>query len=570
MNNSKQTILVPKPFGNRTKPHRRLTQLCGTLVPIFSKELIPNTELSQKIMLGVSLPPLVSDTFMNVQYKVEAFFCPLRLCFAGFENWWTSKKSNMLDDPSDIDDFSSFYAQVFDFIPYANVPLNGEAQSDSCLQVNPVFAESVAQNRGLRPIFGKGTLLNYLGLKYAFDDVDPDAPSQGGFPLNLGKLVAYHLIWQHWYRAPLVQNECFAVPSRGTYDVANFTAGVIPFLHCNAQSAIVASNSNENRWKLADGCSLFQLRQRNYGFDYFTLGFPSDSQPSMSVQVSNGSFSIASLRASNSLQQWKELYQIAGNRMVDKCKTYGANLSDGVAQRPIFLGSATYDVYTSGVQVTATNNGGNSNPFSYEAGGRVGNAFGSGSDFIIDHFTAHEPGYIMVIGSLVPKATYGSGIPRDLTRYTRAGFSQDDLADYPSYMLQNTGNEPIRAYELCFANADNLDTIFGYSDKYADWFYDYSDAVGEFGANGSLSAFVLQRKFAKNPAINSAFLEISPYDMDDITIISAAVSSFGCQVDIDFDNYYKWPLYPHSMPSLQNPAYEHGVPVSLHRGGFRF
>lgn len=567
MPSNKITVHVPDRFGQRTNHHRRLTQLCGTLVPIYCKEVLPNTEISQKLSIAVTMPPLTSDTYMRVQYKVEAFAIPLRLCFAGFENWFTAKASNVFENPD--------YSPNKDYLPYISMPIlqDGDDEDDK-LHIPFVFSESVSSGmvRFDREVDDRGTLLNYFGISRGEEDI---SINRGAYPLNPGKMLAYHLVWQHWYRAPLVQSECFGVVDSNSFGDPSglFWAGILPFQHYFVQTVAVASMANKDNFLLADGCSLFQLRQRNYGFDYFTQAYPTASQPNMEVTVANGKFSISELRASNSLQQWLEMSQIAGNRLVDVCKVrYGANLKDGVAQRPILLGSATYDVFTSGVTVTAQNDVllEPTNPFSNQAGGRVGNAFGSGSDFIIDHFTAQEPMYIMVIGSLVPKATYGSGVPKDMMRYTKAGFGPSDLADYPSYMLQNTGNEPIYKYELSYRAAVNRNSIFGYTEKYADWFYDRSDAVGEFSSAGSLHSFVLQRIFDSTPEVNSAFLEISPFDMDDITIVNAALSSYGCWVDIDFDTRYLWPLYPNSMPSLQNPAYEHGRPISVHRGGFRF
>lgn len=567
MHSEKITVRVPERFGQRTNHHRRLTQLCGSLVPIYCKEVLPNTEISQAISIAVTMPPLVSDTYMRVQYKVEAFAIPLRLCFAGFENWFTRKKSNLYDEPN--------YAASDDYLPYVSMPILQDGDDpDDKLHIPFVYSEFVTPYmvRFEREVDDRGTLLNYFGISRGEEDI---SINRGAYPLNVGKLLAYHLVWQHWYRAPLVQKECFGVVDPYLYadPQGNFAAGVIPHFHYFGQVVGVATQANKDRFILADGCSLFQIRQRNYGFDYFSNAYPTASQPNMEVSINNGKFSISELRAQNSLQQWLEMSQIAGSRLVDVCKTrYGANLKDGVAQRPILLGSATYDVFSSGVTVTASNPTVETpkNPFAENAGGRVGNAFGSGSDFIIDHFTAQEPMYIMVLGSLVPKATYGSGVPKDMMRYTKAGFSPADLADYPSYMLQNTGNEPIYKHELSYRAAVNRSSVFGYTEKYADWFYDRSDAVGEFSSAGSLHSFVLQRVFDATPEINSAFLEISPFEMDDITIVNAALSTYGCWVDVDFDTRYLWPLYPNSIPSLQNPAYEHGHPITVHRGGYRF
>ena len=70
------------------KSHRNLfTGKCGTLYPILTEEVLPNSTIHLKEAISAKMPPLASDTFMNVQLKTEAFFVPFRLLYHGFENW---------------------------------------------------------------------------------------------------------------------------------------------------------------------------------------------------------------------------------------------------------------------------------------------------------------------------------------------------------------------------------------------------------------------------------------------------------------------------------------------------
>lgn len=554
--NPSVTVTVPNRTLDDKSHHNRLTQLPGALVPILVDELIPGTRVDCSMTLAASLPPLASDTYMRVKYKVEAFFCPLRLCTPSFEPWFVQRLENVLD------------MEVFDLSTYAACLPSAKLPTLNPMSIN----RSNVAAHGTVDVFAPGTLLDYLGLKSS------DVAMSCDTPISFWPAVAYHLIWQHWYRSPLVQRECFASPWLETIGsinpVANnseYLASILPYWKNFTSNFVAVMNvSNKNAFRLADNVSLWELRYRNYGFDYFTNCFPTNSQPSMNVTVSGGSFSIASLRASNSYQQFLELMQLAGNRMVDSVKArYGADLSDGVAQRPILLGSCDYDVYSRGVSVTATNSGFGNNPFENSAGARVGNAFASGTDKIIDGFEVKEPGYIFVIGSLVPIATYGSGTRRYLTRYTSAGGTSADLAEMANPMLQNTGNEPVYQFEVS-SGVTSMSAVFGYSDRYMSW-RDYpSEIHGMFMDGKSLQSFVLQRYFDQPTTLNSAFLEIPANCMDDVTVVTSALSDYGALVDIDFDYRTLVPLFEHSMPSLQNPAYEHGKPITIHRGGFRF
>ena len=85
---NKINVKVPK-FSGFDKSHRNTgTILPGTITPILCDELIPGSRVSLKVNLAAQLAPLVSDTYMNLKLKTEAFFCPSRLCCASFEDWF--------------------------------------------------------------------------------------------------------------------------------------------------------------------------------------------------------------------------------------------------------------------------------------------------------------------------------------------------------------------------------------------------------------------------------------------------------------------------------------------------
>lgn len=89
--NKVQLKVVPKSSFPGKMHFNRGTAKVGSLVPLLIDELIPNTTVDIKQALNVSLPPLASDTFMSVDYCVEAFFVPMRLLYKGFESWFTQR-----------------------------------------------------------------------------------------------------------------------------------------------------------------------------------------------------------------------------------------------------------------------------------------------------------------------------------------------------------------------------------------------------------------------------------------------------------------------------------------------
>lgn len=543
-------VNVPKHSGF-DKSHRNSgTLTCGTLTPLLCDELIPASRVSLKVNLAAQLPPLASDTYMNLKLKAEAFFCPFRLLSKSFEDFFCD------DNPKEVFVNGSPLTDVVPRMPF--------------MDKNSPYAS-----------LGVGSLADYLGLK--------DSQVSGYTDINLAAFEAYHLIWQEWYRNPRVQKPAF-VPQTGG---APAKVKCMPFTYFGttvsgnatqksilspALSADIASD-----WHLYDGVSLFALRQRNFGLDYFTgarvdaqqgpavsLSLPVSGQVSGGTNVSGtGSFTIAALRAANSLQQFRERNNLPSPRLVDQVKArYGATLSDGVAQRPICIGSATYDVDSTGVNQTSADPSGagssTSNPFSAVAA-QYGRAYASGSDFLIEDFTANEPGLLMVLVSLVPEVTYYSGLDRMFTRYTSDG----SIVEMANPLLQNMGDQPIYQHEIAAASGSYYDHVFGYQDRFGEFMFKPNVVHGEMRFGRSLQSFVVQRGFsgATPLDLSSAFLEIPTNYLDQCFAVAGEVSGLSAWYDSILEYHVSMPLAEFSIPSLQDPAYEHGHSISIRRNG---
>lgn len=545
------SVKVPKKSGFDKSHMNLLTTKCGTLTPILCDEVIPNTSVSLKLNLSATLPPLASDTFMRCDLKAEAFFVPYRLCYGGFTDWIQG---------------NPIYAATGEGSTEASFPV---------LQIGSA-AETDA-----------GTLSDYLGYK-----IDAGATPSTLTRVNPLPYVAYHLIYDEWYRNSLIQAPVFRkirpnLSSVGANSTYYNNVGLLPSITYNVLNDNVNNiiDSSTAAGVFADGVKITDLRQRNFGLDYFTTAQPQaqngDAQkvsftvPTSGSDAGNGSFTISALRAANSMQQFLERNGLAGDRFVDYVRAHwGANLNDGVAQRPLLLGSASFDVYSKGIYQTANGAGTNTNnPFDGSVGAQFGSAFASGSDFIINNFTANEPGVIMVLVSLVPRVTYSTGVRRMLTHYigtdpnslfTGKSGGQTDLA---TPLLQNVGNQPIYSYEL----DGNLNSanVFGYTDRYAEWKTMEDELHGLLRDGQNLQSFALQRTFASSssPSIATDFLQIPTDYMDQVTAANDSISNYGVWIDSYLDYKVSMPLSRYAVPSLQDPAYEHGEDVSIQRAG---
>lgn len=539
---------------NKSHVHQ-LSSNVGTITPILIDEVVPNSTVRLRINLGASMPPLASDAYMKCDVAVEAFFIPLRLCYGGFEAWFCQREDNYIDAQND--DFESLPA----YMPVARVNL-GDGATDR-----------------IRDLFGVRGLPDFLGYSGSY---------QSFFEIDINPLpfVAYHLVWQHFYRNPLVEKECFARPKSGGLNPFVFGphfSSILPFVTIleSGNRFIYDADNDDTVWELADGHTIFSLRQRNFDFDYFTNCFPTPTlgEETKVVPAQDGSFTIAQLRLANAMADFQNTNQIAGTRYNDTLKArYGASLHDGVAQRPVCLGSARYNVYNKSLTVQGMNNysaTGQLVPqypeYAEKAGAVLGNAYASGSDLIIDNFTANEPGYILVNATLVPQVTYGSSLDRLLTRYRSVG----SLADMAQARFQGVGNQPVFQYELTgrISSSELMDSrVFGYTDRFADWMTKHDRVSGLLRSGRSLGFMVAQRNFGQNesPTITSSWLKIPRNYLDNIFVFEDNSSHYGYWLEAAFDYTVVMPLAQYSIPSLVDPAQEHGDTFMIHRGGFRF
>lgn len=72
-NNPRISVKVPKRSGFDKSFRNSGSLQCGTITPVLLDEVIPNSRVSLKLNMAVNMPPLVSDTYMNVKLKAEAF-----------------------------------------------------------------------------------------------------------------------------------------------------------------------------------------------------------------------------------------------------------------------------------------------------------------------------------------------------------------------------------------------------------------------------------------------------------------------------------------------------------------
>lgn len=244
--------------------------------------------------------------------------------------------------------------------------------------------------------------------------------------------------------------------------------------------------------QFSDGVNIASLRQRNWSKDYFTSSSTLPQAGNVAtlefdVADDNGNFSIAALRSANSLQKWMERNNIAGYRYSDQIYAqYGIYPSDAIMDRCIYLGRHTQNVYTRSVFQTASYESQDyTNPYN-SVGSKFGSSQAVGEGSLIDNIRVTEHGFLMVLASLVPHAYYSTGVRRYLNRSV--------VGDIAFPLLSGMGDQPIMTSELS-ASSFGDSTVFGYTDRYAEYKYHDDEVHGLLRDGESLQAFALQRSF---------------------------------------------------------------------------
>lgn len=525
-----QSFKVPHRSGHYLGHHVMMTTNVGTLTPLLVHPVIPGTKVRLKALLSASLAPLASDAFLRTQLKVEAFAVPIRFLYGGYESWLTREK---------VFSQSGGYRGVL--LPY--LLLTGSSFKSNC---------------------GAGSLADYMGIRVNRTDLDYIQPSDQ-IRLNIFPFLAYRYIYDTWYRRPDVQVPFFHRPDITSTDL-NQTV-FLPY--------IVMPGSNDTDFGVRNITNLALLNkvQRNFGIDYFTAAqltaqLGDENTVKVETSSSDSFVTISAIRAANSLQVWKERLGVAGPRFNDYLRAnYGTEISDSNGRRPIFLGSGSVEFYSKGVDQSSNNDSVETrNPFKSVASS-YGKPSANGEVNLVDGFVAEEPMYIFVMLSCVPKVNYSSGIERYMLHYTRNG-CEVDLANP---ILQNVGNQPIYQAELSPAGIteSNINGIFGYNQRYSEYMYRNDRVHGLFRTGENLASFVSQRYVNQSPVMSDSFLRIPTNYLNNVSAVNSEVGDYGCMVDSFLDFSVSQPLYDSSIPSLVNPAEEHGRDVVVMRGGKR-
>lgn len=497
------SIQLSKPKKNvfDLSHERKLSMKFGALTPILLEEVVPGDSFRCRTEHMLRLPPMLAPIMHRINVFTHFFFVPTRTIWNNYENFWTGGKDG----------------KTFPVFPVLQLDSTDQAY------------------------FKKGTLADYFGLPVA--DETPVTTSQ---TINALPFRAYQKIYNEYYRD---QNLIDEIP----IDLGDGSSNVLEALTLRFRAFekdyYTSLLPNTQRGDDVLIPTNVQYKPNIVGVD----GSPNIGQPvtigtigsdttllegTTHLQIENieslGS-TINDLRTSVRLQEFLERSMRGGARYVEHVLSFfGVHSKDARLQRAEFLGGGKSPVVISEVLSTFD---------STETAGATmyGHGVSAGSNHSFSRgFSEH--GYIVGIMSVLPRTAYQQGIDKMWLKRDRYEFFYPQFAHLGE---QAVLNKEVYLDWLETTSGDN-DKVFGYTPRYAEYKYRQSSVHGDFRDN--LDFWHMGRKFSSRPALNQAFVEANPANMNRIFADTTDTDKLYVQLYNDVKAIRPMPIF--GTPSL--------------------
>lgn len=518
----------PKRNAFNLSHERKFTTQFGKLTPILCQEVIPGDSFRVNTESLVRFAPLIAPMMQRVDVYTHYFYVPNRLVWNEWEQFITGGEKG---------EYTGINMPIFPkFIVEQKNTTNPESQIvENCLKIG-----SLADHFGF-PSLRHTYLTGQLGITY----------NHAMFPkISQLPFRAYQLIWNEYYRDQNLQDPIEIELGSGYLalnDLNNKTkvesmmqlrnrnwekdyyTSALPFAQKGVEVKLpisgkvsLADNNNTGYWDVPENLqsSANQINDGATNKSIYGSGFNSVPGPNKpyrslsghqtinntdvrvrydpagSLEVTDGNTTINDFRRALSLQRWFERNARAGSRYTEFILShFGVHTKDSRLQRPEYLGGGKAPVSISEV---IQNSQTPSDPLTGEPqhgtpqGNMTGHGLGVGrTNKFTRSFSEH--GYIIGLMSVMPKASYMTGVPRHLLR--------DDPFDFFFPEFAHLGEQPVfngevswRQFGTSLDSSDkNLDT-FGYQSRYAEYKFTPSSVHGDM--RDTLDFWHMARKFS--------------------------------------------------------------------------
>lgn len=519
MNNLFNSVKGVRPKRNAFNFSHKRTFTCnmGQLIPVFTRDVIPNSTWSVSTHELTRFQSLLAPIMDEVNAYIHFWYLPYRLLDNEFNDWIFDHSNDTYDPPyytwNDVEascqseacellrnlytcNFSSENAdseihitarplqayvllvKTFYSNEYVTLPSSLSSAIDQILDFPNGNISTLVANflNGLYNEFGIGHFPHAWSKDY-FTSALPYV--QKGDPVTISLADS----------APVVQNNL------------NFTIDGLPTGSSKVIGLLTSSSTSDDAPLYSEsptGTKNAFLRSDGAGSIEKIIGRLPEGELSADLSEAS-SISINEFRFANALQVFKERLMRFGSKYYEGVKGFfNQNTSDARMFIPQWLGGGKLAINISDIeQTSATANSsttGATTPLGTLAG--KGTAFGSGFAGFTRHFEEH--GIIIGLLFIQPKASYCQGLNKDWTKL-------NDRYDFFNPSFEHLGEQEIKKHELFFSGNDKTNnSTFGYTPRYAEYKHWDNEVAGQF--RDTLAFWTLVRKFDSAPSLNSNFI----------------------------------------------------------------
>jgi hypothetical protein len=522
----------------------------GELIPIYWSEVVPGDKFRLRHEVAVKFAALLAPIFSRFDVFVHDFFVPFRLL--------------MHADGTTYPSWDDFYA--------------GDPEESWATDVLPWIQINDTTKSG----FYEGTLSDYLGLPAITSGT---INSQDEFDINLFPHMAYHLIYDHYYRPEDLQDRV----THDGYDVSrisltggpkttywalyltnprfvsfekDYFRGALPVAYSGSESdveldlTVYGSGSNAIAFSKTAGALPAAGATAMDGARHLEDSGSSDMYFHPGYEIgAEAVLEIMELRRAQSLTRFLEAENRGGKRAPEKILSMFGVISDDLRLSvPQYLGGMKQPVQVSSIKnvsqvldpTAGVNDGAGGatvtvDPQALETG--TAQAYGSSKRF---NLYAKEFGLVMSMLFVRPRTKYKGGIEKFWHKI-------DDRTDFFNPYFQNIGDQEILNVELGYdsmtgvGNA-NLD-VFGYAPRWAEYKFKNSTVSGNFGSDLDYwhNAYMHDTTGPLANGLSDTFVWVNPAK-DEISRIYAVSYTDNLWVNTYNDVQAIRPMYVHDIP----------------------
>lgn len=527
-NNPFTNIRLTKPKRNKfdLSHDKKLTLRMGELIPIMCQEVLPSDSFQIDTAQVMRMAPMLAPIMHKIDVYTHFFFVPNRILWENSEKFFTGGEDGMENPIYPYVNLVNDTDYTSTNVDYLGMPSMNLAFNEGSTRVSAMPFAALAKI--WNEYYRDQNLQQELTWKLTDGDNTAAMSVSMGPPLKRA--------WRHDYftsnlpfpqkgpdvllpigeEAPLVYEGTDITPYlEGDVQYKN---GPYPMTQTVRSAANGTEATSTDLGSTTDG-KLWDIDSSNSSrlLDITGTHKVSIAMNNIVASLKNAtSRTINDLRTAFRLQEWLERNARAGSRYSEFLKAhFGVTSSDARLQRPEYLGGGKSPIIISEVlQQSATSE--EETPLGTMGG--HGLNVGRTKGF---NYYSEEHGFIIGLMSVIPRADYYQGIPRQFTKFDRMEHF------YPTFA--HLGEQETKNKEIFVnGNSDDEET-FGYLPRYTEYRYIPNTIHGEF--RKSLEFWHMGRKFENQPQLNKEFIECVPTDRI-FAVESEAWEQLYCQMNL--------------------------------------